>query len=49
MGWRSWKVKQENDKTEGDTEDSLSGFDLFSRHIDLWSRSSSLSQHSNLL
>lgn len=30
MGWQSWKVKQENDKAEGETEDSLSGFDLFS-------------------
>lgn len=30
MGWQSQNVKQENDKTEGETEDSLSGFDLFS-------------------
>jgi len=30
VGWQSRKVKRENDKTEGEIEDSLSGFDLFS-------------------
>lgn len=30
MGWQSGKVKWENDKSEGETEDTLSGFDLFS-------------------
>ncbi len=29
MGRQSQKVKQENDKTEGEIEDILSGFDLF--------------------
>ena len=27
---QSWKVKKGDDRIEGETEDSLSGFDLFS-------------------